>query len=485
MNLKKRKISLRVALCIMALLTLFWACRKNYGGPLDNDIGRAQVGLSLKDAQAFHRSAVANFQRPSGRQLMGGAVEPITFAGEPVVRWNKSDSYRDGRFEMLEVPIWFPKTRLTAYSFDGNVANGVSDQAMLAAAFSKYVVYRDPLKNKITARILTFMPDKAYIKKYGRYAIKNTGRHLEKNFSGYIEVRNMKQKSIFVLRIKAGKVVKTVRLQRRPAVPKDRQQEARATMSGSCPEICDPQYEMDCHQGAPNPDAPGGYEVECVWAQSGCDWYPDPSCPPDPGEWPEPTDCDDPANYWMPQCGYQPNPCEDWGECGPEDDDGDPDTIIYGGLANHQLPKTNKLPPRTTTDVQIGATCVFKTMEWISKYYGGTTTVGDILLRYAQDKGYTLPQLMAVINTNGIPSTDVQSLATHYFDTASTTNLHTSINNGRPVMGTILVNGLGHEVMVTGYFTNGTMEYFDPETGTYHSKPANEIFNVIEIKGKK
>jgi len=483
MNQKKRKMNIRLVLSVFALLTVFWACRKNYSNPLDGDLVAVQKGLSLKEAQAFHRSASVNFKN-ADRQVMGTDATPPTFSGEPVVRWNKSDSYKDGRFEMLEVPIWFPKTRLTAYSFDGNKVNDVSNQAMLAASFSKYVIYRDPLKNKITARILTFMPDKAYLKKYGRYAIKNTGRHLEKNFSGYIEMRDMKQKSILIVRVKAGKVVKTVRMQRRPTGSKDRQQEGSATMS-SCPDICDPEYEMDCHQGQPDPDASGGYEVECTRVEVGVFCYPDPFCSPDPWEWPDPNDCDDPANYYLPQCGYEPNPCEDWGECGPEDDDEDPDTVIYGGLANHQLPKTNKLPPRTTTDVQIGATCVFKTMEWISKYYGGTTTVGDILLRYAQDKGLTFPQLMAVINTNGIPSADVQSLATHYFDTASTTNLHTSINNGHPVMGTILVNGLGHEVMVTGYFTNGIMEYFDPETGTYHSKPANEIFNVIEIKGKK
>lgn len=41
----------------------------------------------------------------------------------------------------------------------------------------------------------------------------------------------------------------------------------------------------------------------------------------------------------------------------------------------------------------------------------------------------------------------------------------------------------GHEVMITGYNDDGTIEYFDPESGTYKSAATSDIYIPVEITG--
>lgn len=181
------------------------------------------------------------------------------------------------------------------------------------------------------------------------------------------------------------------------------------------------------------------------------------------------------------------DPCIDYGYC-PENPSPEPDPCEgcqtpnpVTPVANHQLSNTSRLPPRQTSDTQVGATCVFKTMEWISKYFGGSKTVGTFILEYGLSKGMDLIQIMAMINSGGVPASDLNSLVGSHFNITSSSNLQTSINNGHPVMATIGAANGGHEVMITGYYNDGKIEYFDPETGTYGSKPANEFSHLIEI----
>ena len=117
----------------------------------------------------------------------------------------------------------------------------------------------------------------------------------------------------------------------------------------------------------------------------------------------------------------------------------------------------------------------------------GTLTVGQALLQYMTDKNYTMLQAQDVINTNGIPTADLNTLVNQDFTTTTTNNLFTSISNGDPMMAIILnADGTGHEVMITGYNTNGTMEYFDPQSGTYdETKLPSQFHNVIVITGIK
>lgn len=124
-------------------------------------------------------------------------------------------------------------------------------------------------------------------------------------------------------------------------------------------------------------------------------------------------------------------------------------------------------------------------MEWISKYFGGSKTVGTFILEYGLSKGMNMDEIIAMINRDGVPASELNSLVGSHFNITGTSNLQTSIDNGHPVMATIVAGSGGHEVMVTGYYNDGKIEYFDPETGTYGAKHANEFSHLIEIKSAK
>jgi hypothetical protein len=77
----------------------------------------------------------------------------------------------------------------------------------------------------------------------------------------------------------------------------------------------------------------------------------------------------------------------------------------------------------------------------------------------------------------GVPSSDLSGLVNHYFDTVTISTIQSAIDNGHPVMATLITSPTnGHEVMVTGYYNDGKIEYFDPEQGGSIIKQMQRIF---------
>jgi hypothetical protein len=246
----------------------------------------------------------------SNLRVLSRGADPKAFTGRFAIKWKFAHTFSKGNLEMVEAPIRFEKIKLTAYTFDGNGGNAATTDDMMEAAFSRYVIYRDK-SGRVLSRILTIIPDKAYISKYGKDASKNGAEHIEKNFSGYIEFRTWDQKSLFIYRIKEGKGVGKVKLkdQRENRFP-DKQVLEYKTNS-ICPLICDPVYDIDCHQGDFNPESTSGHDVVCDRVVVDHHCYTDPSCievDDDP--------CSGPFATSLPECGFTGDPCIDWGICG-------------------------------------------------------------------------------------------------------------------------------------------------------------------------
>ncbi|AMP98167.1 hypothetical protein AY601_1244 [Pedobacter cryoconitis] len=176
------------------------------------------------------------------------------------------------------------------------------------------------------------------------------------------------------------------------------------------------------------------------------------------------------------------------GSVGGSGSEGDP------SKADHQLASAN-LPPNNTDDKQVANTCVFKTMEWINKYFGGSKDLTAIINKYAQSTGpaESGPTRAYYLVLNGVTQSEMPNLIALFFNTKATESIKSSIDVGFPLMGTIstgkLTNGgdiVGHEVMITGYNLNGSIQYFDPETGVYAIKasPA-EFTNLITVTSNK
>jgi len=157
--------------------------------------------------------------------------------------------------------------------------------------------------------------------------------------------------------------------------------------------------------------------------------------------------------------------------------------------AEHQL-KKDKLPPNNTTDKQVLNTCVFKTMEWINKYFGGNKDINIIVNKYAEatkSQDQSTGTKSFLLMTDGVPGNELDGLVSMFFETTPTESIKKSIDSGYPLMGTITTDDakIGHEVMITGYNNNGSIQYFDPQTGKYNTKSPAEFSSLKTIKGNK
>jgi hypothetical protein len=179
------------------------------------------------------------------------------------------------------------------------------------------------------------------------------------------------------------------------------------------------------------------------------------------------------------ECGtYDPCYCD--GDCSSNTDT--PSTTTQTSTADHSLPNKNNLPKNGTTDTQVGYMCVFKTMEWISIYYDKLVSTGTSLLYYCTTYNLTLQD---VVTKDGVALGNLESLVSHYFNMSATTDIQESIDSGYPLMATFVNGSSGHEVMITGYNNDETIEYFDPETGYYSTTASGNFSYIYKITGVK
>jgi hypothetical protein len=216
---------------------------------------------------------------------------------------------------------------------------------------------------------------------------------------------------------------------------------------------------------------------------------PPPPPPPPPPSIPPPDPCQmNPCSCNPQSCGQPPpNPCEtNPCACNPQACSSPPPPppppppqTQYG---DHHL-NTAKLP-KTGVNAQIAGYCVFQTIENIIAYFGGTTQSGPIALAYIQETG----DINGITNGFNGSNAQLQTLVNNFLISTPCSNMQTAIDAGDPVMAYIAVAGQTayHEVMVTGYNTNGTYVYFDPQSTAYVTAPAGTVFNTpIQVTGKK
>lgn len=179
---------------------------------------------------------------------------------------------------------------------------------VVLASFQRLVIYKNR-KGQIGQRLLTYIPDKHYVRQHGYEASANSLQKLDPNFFGYIEYKNWNGDIVSVLRIENGKAI------RRYKITKASKEQALTTQRMSIGakgkvavggvttsltvEICQvewiPIYDTVCEvndDGNPNDDVLN--EIECTYQQVGeyaavvctTEEIPD----PDPCPW---GDCDE------------------------------------------------------------------------------------------------------------------------------------------------------------------------------------------------
>jgi hypothetical protein len=148
--------------------------------------------------------------------------------------------------------------------------------------------------------------------------------------------------------------------------------------------------------------------------------------------------------------------------------------------ADHRLTE-GKLPPRWGKK-QILGTCVFETIANVSQYFDGNVTIGNAALSYALSSQKNFEDVL----NNGVTSfTDLVNLANNFFNTTlievTFNAIKQSIDNGSPIMGSVF----GHEVMITGYNNDGTIEVYDSAIGGYAIRNVDDFYLLISIASHK
>ncbi len=86
------------------------------------------------------------------------------------------------------MPIASTKRNVRLYNYGSKVPQSDSNKLILNAAFETLVIYKDK-DGKKDQRIITYIPDLAYLKKHNNIKHNRIGK-LDKDFSGYLEYKD-------------------------------------------------------------------------------------------------------------------------------------------------------------------------------------------------------------------------------------------------------------------------------------------------------
>jgi RHS repeat-associated protein len=144
----------------------------------------------------------------------------------------------------------------------------------------------------------------------------------------------------------------------------------------------------------------------------------------------------------------------------------------------------SKLPQNNSKDIQFGPLCVFKTLEFIGKYFGSNLNEINYSTYWQLDLNH--PEVYEKGFEGNI--NELQNLIGNFFvpETYSWNNIAVSINLGHPIFAYINTqNSWSHAVFVTGYNNNGSIVYYDPERGNYNFIPRSLIVYSYPVVGLK
>lgn len=230
-----------------------------------------------------------------------------------------------GKVDYVEVPMALSNKQIRLYQFSKDKIKEKPDEMVAAASLQRLIVYKDK-KGQIGQRLLTYIPDKEYVREHGYEVSKNNLGKLKPNFFGYIEYKNWSGDIVSVLRIENGKAVRRYKITKASKEQVLNLQPKAVGAKGKVASVgTETSYTMvDCHwetvpvygtvcetidDGKPNDDILN--EVKCNYEQVGeepvyvCGDVEVPD--PDPCPW---GNCDEGNPCPDGDCGT-PNPCSD------------------------------------------------------------------------------------------------------------------------------------------------------------------------------
>ena len=136
------------------------------------------------------------------------SVKNKTLTNAKNLHWEKSVASKTLIYNFVEIPLTYTHkiTPTVAIVSSPNVKS-IPNQKIIDASFDRLVIYKDK-RGKINQRIISFIPDEAYLTRHKNNIAHNRIDKLDKDFDGYLHYKDWDGKILFVLRIKNGGPVK-------------------------------------------------------------------------------------------------------------------------------------------------------------------------------------------------------------------------------------------------------------------------------------
>lgn len=265
--------------------------------------GKMVAGIDRKFSSAVPQNGSAEGKASARRT----ASEPRT---QVYAIWKKSRmSTFQGKKEIIEVPLLSTRRTVSLIRIDRDNIGYIPDRTMVRTVFDRLVISQERGSESFRSQIVRYHPDRGYLEKH-HYDMGHVHLYGLDGFTGYLEYLTISGKRKAVVRVVDGKPVRRYYMGAKKRSQKQgsmisvqRKVSSPGGMRASggyfdCWDECEYEYGETC---TGNPNAPDDEDDqicsehiigEYCWEE--CEWVEEEE------EYPE--FCDDPMNYYDPEC---------------------------------------------------------------------------------------------------------------------------------------------------------------------------------------
>jgi|GEM_PF-1415791 len=261
----------------LLLLTVLIAvgCQKNdIGFESTEDDSRE---LSLEVAESHYRKLTRSVAKRSNPVLDSTLTELL---------WSRAYQSEQRGKRYVEVPASTKRKQIALYRFPADSVKYEPDESVGEWSMQRLLFFKNA-SGKMEERLLTYIPDKAYLMERKAEMGLNTIRKMQDRFSGYLEYRSIDMEVIRVLRIEDGVVVRSYVPSASAEIVQPEDEDTMSPASVDCYNICTPIWQYVCESYL---DDENIITLECSTQQTGqtCQTYcsGEPGTDPDPDPWP-------------------------------------------------------------------------------------------------------------------------------------------------------------------------------------------------------
>jgi hypothetical protein len=264
------KLSRLAAVLTILSLVIFFACRKtdfSSSAAKNKAITDPSVALDVPLAKRYYKIlkteqgidvTAAHIAVPASDNRPPNTKHPI---------WQRAVTGETSKAWFVEVPLFYNQRPSTVITLNEPKQDMATTVKKLNASFDRLVIFKNKQTGKVDQRIVTYMPDTAYLNKHGKDISNNGINRMDKNFSGYQVFRKWDGTTLFARKIKDGKIEKRFK-----AINQQSKNRARTATTETyvCDFVCIDHYEQRCYT-----TISGEFETtECGdWEYVGTDCY--------------------------------------------------------------------------------------------------------------------------------------------------------------------------------------------------------------------